>query len=118
MNKKRVDSWIPVAREALAVCGVLTADGTVGRACRGQMSVFGAMVLTGSLRAAVANFCDASNAGRPQLLSAIYYCLSGQKTDPQQVLEILCKQDSPALKEQFLDACIAVRLALGLYEVR
>lgn len=118
MNKKRVDSWIPIAREALVQCRVLDSDGTLGRHYRGLMSTFGAMVLTGSLRAAVANFCDQSNSGRPQVLAAIYYCISGRYVEPRKVLDIVCQQDSPALREQFIDASIALKLAMGVYPTR
>ncbi len=119
MNKKRVDGWIPLAREALETCGVVK-EGVIDRSAQGLLSSFGAMVLSGSLRAAVAYFCDRGRLGpdRPRLLSAIYYCISGHYVEPQQVLSTVCAQDSPALKEQFIDAAIALKLAMGVYEQR
>lgn len=119
MNKKRVNQWIPVARDALEICGVVR-DGAIDRGYQRLVATFGAMLLSGSLRATVAYFCDRGYGGadRTLTLAAIYYCITRRQVPAEQVLDEVCRQDSLALKEQFVDATIAVKLAMGVFPQR
>ena len=53
MNKKQVNDWILPAQKAIIECGIAE-NGKVDSAFRGQISSFGAAVVMGSLKSAVA----------------------------------------------------------------
>lgn len=118
MNKKHVDGWILTAKEAIEKSGI-SKDGKVEKGFRGKISSFGAAMVTGSFKSAVAFFVDKGDSGvdRPLLLVAIYYVIHGQIVTPQNVLEYVCANDNKEVREQFLDAAIAVKLALNFYEL-
>lgn len=119
MNKKRVDSWILPAKEALEITQIAV-DGTVDSSYRSQIASFGAAVVMGSLKAAVAFFGDNGGAEieREKILEAIYYCIYGQSKNSKEIIEFVCKNDSPELKEMFIDASIAVKLAINFFSLR
>lgn len=118
MNKKRVEGWILTAKEALEICKIAK-DGKIDKNFRGQISSFGAAVVMGSLKSAVAFFSEKGGAEveRSRLISAMYYCISGEKSAPKDVLEIVCNGDEKELKEQFIDASIALKLAMNFYNL-
>jgi len=76
MNKKRIDNWILIAKEALNEIGIAQ-DGTINKNFRGQISSFGAAVVMGSLKSAVAFFVEQGQAevDRSKLIQAMYYCI-------------------------------------------
>ena len=125
MNKRRIDRWIPYAKEAIEVTGI--AKGTVvDKTFRAQISSFGAAVVMGSLKASVAFFTDDGGASveRSKLLGAMDYVIrkgEGEEKPalkkPGQVLEDVCRDDSAQKKEQFIDAAIAIKLALNFFEL-
>jgi len=124
MNKKRVDSWILTARDALTKTGIAE-NGSMKKAFRGQISSFGAAVVMGSLKSAVAFFSVKGEAevDRQKLLLAMYYVINEgkvenfEKTEPRAVLEYVCSHDTKVTKELFVDASIALKLAMNFYHL-
>ena len=87
---------------------------------RGQISSFGAAVVLGSLKSAVAFFAYDGGASVPRskLLLAIYQVITGTKTDnPGVVFEYICKYDNRQTKEKFINASIAIKLALNFFDL-
>lgn len=128
MNKQRVNAWLPVAKEALKELKIADEKDEISRTFRGQISSFGAAVMMGSLPAAVAFFSvkGGSEVYRPKLIQAIYYIIikSAGETDksqlivePSAVFAWVCEQDSRMLREKFIDAAIALKLAMNLYHL-
>lgn len=134
MNKKRVNSLILIAKEALEEVEIVEKDRKINPTFRGQISSFGAAVVMGSLPAAVAFFSTKSNSttDRQKLIKAIYYCITvfeapdsqkeaakneAKRKTPRDVLEYVCKNESYELKEKIIDASIAIKLAMNFYDL-
>jgi CRISPR-associated protein Cmr5 len=127
MNKKRVDDWILKAKWAIEKAQIAK-DGKVKSGFRSQISSFGAAMVTGSFKSAVAFFVNDgdSKVARSKLLVAIYYVVVGKpdgdswqadNVNPNEVLSFVCKNDGKEVKEKFLDAAIAVKLALNFFDL-
>ena len=118
MNKQRVNDWIPSAAEALEVAGIAQ-NGKVDSKFRGQISSFGAAVTMGSLKSAAAFFAKQGGAAVPRerLLTAMYYVITGEEKKPNEVFLKICNHDDHYMREQFVDAAIALKLAMNLYEL-
>lgn len=119
MNKRRVNDWIAPAAEALEKAAIAV-DGKVDSKFRGQISSFGAAITMGSLKAAVAFFAKQGGAAVPRerLLSAMYYIISGGTVaTPENVFAYICDNDTAQVREQFVDAAIALKLAMNLYDM-
>ncbi len=118
MNKKRVDRYILRAKKALEECEIAK-DGQLEKAYRGQISTFGAAVIMGSLKAAVAFFSEkgGSDVDRPKLVEAMYYVIKEEKTSAKNVLDFVCSGNEKAQKEEFVDASIAIKLAMNFYDL-
>lgn len=118
MNKQRVNDWIAPAAEALKKTGIAQ-NGKVDPKFRGQISTFGAAVTMGSLKAAAAFFSQQGGAAVPRelLLKAMYYVITGNIAEPQAVFAYICEHDSIHTREQFVDAAIALKLAMNLYDM-
>lgn len=118
MNKKRVNDWLLKAKEALTQTGIAQ-NGKIDKTYRGQISSFGAAVIMGSLPAAVAFFSEqgGSSVERQKLIQAMYYCVSGTVKKEKDILEIVCKQNDKSMREQFIDASIALKLAMNFYDL-
>ena len=119
MNKKKVDAYIPKAYEALAECGIAK-NGEIAKTFRGQIASFGAAMTMGSFKAAVAFFAkDAgSDVERSKLLQAIHFVLTGEKKSPEAIAKKVLGMTDEELKqvrEQYIDASIAIKLAMNLY---
>ena len=119
MNKKRVDEYIPKAYKALAKCNIAK-DGKIERNFRGQISSLGAAITMGSFKAAVAFFSDdgGSDIERSKLISAIDFILNGNHREPKIILEELLSKNNDELKklqEEYINASIAIKLAMNLY---
>ena len=118
MNKKRVNDWLPKAKEVLTTMEIAK-KGEIDNAFRGQISSFGAAVIMGSLPAATAFYASQGESAveRQKLLQAMYYLISGEeKTDCAKILEYVCDHDSSELKELFADASIALKLAMNFFK--
>ena len=118
MNKRRVDAWLLKAREALEVSGVVE-NGVIERTYRTQIIGFGAAVMMSTLPSAVAFFSGNGQAStdRTRLLQAVYYCISGELVSEKEILRRVCENNSNSLREQFIDASIAVKLAMNFFEL-
>lgn len=117
MNKNRVNKLLPKAIEALKVVEIANEDGTINKTYRGQIASFGAAVVMGSLPAAVAFFADQGSAtvDRSKLLKAIHYCLTNEVEKPQKIFNSIKNDNSPKTKEDYVNAAIALKLAMNLY---
>jgi CRISPR-associated protein Cmr5 len=118
MNKKRVDKWILTAKDAIVKVGI-SKDGKVERSFRGQISSFGSAVILGSFKSAAAFFVKPGEASvhRELLLVAMYYIVNNEIKESDEVLDYICKNDSAELKEKFIDAAIALKLALNFFDL-
>lgn len=118
MNKKRVNEWIAPAAQALEEVKIVE-NGKIDSSFRGQIASFGAAVAMGSLKAATAFFTQQGSAKvrRELLLSAIFMVITGEHKEPKYVFKYVCEHDSKQLQEQFIDAAIALKLAMNLYDL-
>jgi len=118
MNKQRVNDWIAPAAEALAKSGIAR-NGKVDPRFRGQIASFGAAITMGSLKAAAAFFSQQGGAAVPRelLLKAMYYVIKGELAEPKAVFAYICEHDDIHTREQFVDAAIALKLAMNLYDM-
>ena len=81
---------------------------------------FGAAVVMGSLKSAVAFFADdgSANVKRSKLISAIYYIISqGKIAEPKIVFDYICQHDNRQTKDQFINASIAIKLAMNFFDI-
>lgn len=134
-NKNRTDSYIPDAIKALEACGIAK-DGKIDSSYRGQISSFGAAVTIGSFKQAVAFFAqDAKNGdskiNRSDLILAIDYVINPGKYTEEKITnkkdkinvikeDILKMKDPAALKaleNRYLDAAVALKVAMGVYDM-
>lgn len=126
MNKRRVDDWILKAKTALEVTEIAN-NGKVPGGFRGQISAFGAAMVMGSFRSAVAFYTENGDAAvkRQKLLQAVYYVicddkdlsLKDERMSPQNIFKYVCENDTKELKESFIDASIAVKLAMNFFDL-
>ena len=122
MDKSRVDELLPRAYKAVGTYKIYE-NGKVNKTYRGQISAFGAAVSMGSLLSAVA-FFSAEGGGdvdRPRLMMAIYELVTEKPLDPDDVnsKKALFKwvEEKPDIKEQIINAAIAIKLAINLYPI-
>ena len=116
MNKQRIDKWIPTAYDILKECKIAN-NNQINKGYRSQISAFGAAISMGSLMSAVAFFSKKgqSEVDRPKLMEAIVMLIFGKKE--KNLFEYIRIHNSEQTKEQVLDACIALKLAMNLYEL-
>ena len=136
MNKKRVEELMKPALMALNApeCGIQIKGkdgeftGQIPNGFRGQISSFGAAVTMGSFKAAVAFFSkdkDKSSASveRDQLIRAMYRISSvgdGEWKDVKTIAKEIFVLDPSAerrWKEEFINASIALKLAMNAFEL-
>lgn len=135
-NKNRIDSYIPAAIEALKTSGIAR-NGRVDGSYRGQISSFGAAVTIGSFKQAVAFFSqDAKNGDskitRSDLIIAINcilypdefsdkeYISKNKEKLLKKIKTDILEQDAKSLKtleNQYLDAAVAIKVAMGVYDM-
>lgn len=118
MNKQRVNDWVASAAVALERSGIAV-NGKVDPKFRGQISSFGAAITMGSLKATAAFFSKQGGAAVPRelLLKAMYYVIKGELAEPKEVFTYICGHDDIHTREQFVDAAIALKLAMNLYDM-
>lgn len=118
MNKKRVNEWLLIAKEALEKSEIVE-NGKINKTYRGQISSFGAAVVMGSLPAAVAFFSEqgGSIVERNKLVQAMYYCIFQEKKSEKEILDFVVKNDTIEMREKFTDAAIALKLAMNFFEL-
>ena len=128
MNKKSINDNIGIAYDALRECKI--AEGNkINKTFRGQISTFGAAVTMGSLLPAIAFFSDdgGSSVKRTKLLNAIYYVIKKSKNENVSANNLnvtdlfkyvrSCKENEDQCKEDVLNAAIALKLAMNMYEL-
>ncbi|MBR2024910.1 MAG: hypothetical protein IKA02_03785 [Clostridia bacterium] len=124
MNKKRVDAWLERAYDALIKSGIADKNLKINKTFRGQISSFGAAVVTGSFKSALAFFLEQGGASveRYKLISAMDYVINSEKTEvdnAKTVFENVCRSsDLKDMKAKFIDASIAIKLAMNLFELK
>ena len=125
MNKRVVNEEITSAYEALQVVGVAKA-GKIDKTFRGQISTFGAAVSMGSLHAAIAFFSNngGANVERSKLMQAILEVLKKRKPEMNRcqnlyeyAVQAKGRNEEEERKEEILNAAIALKLAMNLYEL-
>ncbi len=121
MNKQTVNRELQYAYNALSN-NRIAKNGVIDKTFRGQISTFGAAITTGSLPAAIAFFSDdgGSSTERKNLLKAILEVLKNDKLCPdncESLFEYSRKNENEA-KDNILNAAIALKLAMNLYELK
>ena len=128
MNKKMVDEYLPAAYDALNCEGVVESGGKIKNSYRAHISTFGVMISMGSVLSAAALFCEGnenSPASKERLLLAkcIYRIIKGKGCENQNnalfkyVREEVNKNKERAVKEKMINAAIALKLAMNLYQL-
>ena len=122
MNKKRVNEWILPAKEAIRANSICDENNKVDKIFRGQIATFGAAVVMGSLKSAIAFFAEQnkSSVDRPKLIKAMYQIIDKdhkQAETTQEIFQYVCDNYSYELVEKFTDASIALKLAFNFFEL-
>lgn len=121
MNKKVIDNEIEIAYNAIKKVKIANEKGQVQKTFRGQITSFGASIMMCTLLSAIAFFFDSekSSVDRKLLLQAIYDILKEQgKTEPdEEDLFEYAKAHGKEGKEEILNAAIALKLAMNLFEL-
>ena len=129
MNKRKVEQLLPKAIEALnhEPSKIKKTDGKdiyIEKGFRGQISSFGAAVTMGSFRAAVAFFGNngESDVERSELICIMYYMVKGEWLSAKEIVsKITSIRDNAELmqmKEDFINASVALKLALNAFDLR
>lgn len=123
MSKQRIDKLIPEAYQAIEKCN-LSNKGKVDKMLRSQISAFGAAVTMGSLLSAVAFFSKKGGAqsDRQLLMKAIHWLISPRENRESvtetSLLDMLVKAHNPNIyRESIIDAAIAIKLAMNLFDL-
>lgn len=121
MNKRKVDELIPQAYMVLKSVKIASSDDKVDKKWRGQISSFGASVATGSLLSAIAffNAQGGSDLDRKLLIDAIGKLIESK---PENLFKYVCtcinNHNERKVKEEVINAAIALKLAMNLYDLR
>lgn len=120
MGKKRIDSNISLAIEALKEFGIVE-NGKCDPKYRSQISAFGASVIMGSFKSAVAFYSKQGNADvdRSLLIKAIHYVANNRSiTDPETIFTNICDaQNISELQSAYLDASVSLKLAMNFFDM-
>lgn len=129
MSIQRVNDWIVFGKEALIALHIAK-NGEIVKTFRSQISSFGTAVSMGNLKSAVAFFSQQAGASveREKLICAIWYVLQRSegknqedidvsKLDADDIFDEVCANDSIQLKNAFLDASVAIKLAMNLFHL-
>ncbi len=121
MNKKRVDELIPKAVDVLENRGIANEKKEIVKTYRGQISTFGAAITNGSLISAVAFFSvkGESDVDRSALMKAVYDLIAGEGTEGTlfTYVQNAGKVGEAKVKEEIINATIALKLAMNLYKL-
>ena len=120
MNKAVINREVVYAYDALKNAGIAE-DNKIAKTWRGQISTFGAAVTMGSLIPAVAFFSSQGGADvkRQQLMDAILRILKQEKEDAANCATLFdyVKTQGDKCREDVLNAAIALKLAMNLYQL-
>ena len=129
MNKRKVEKLLPKVIKALDedIFNIKKSDDQgvfIEKGFRSQISSFGAAVTMGSFRAAVAFFSDngESDVDRSKLIQIMYYIVTGGiQKEPQDIAKkilSLTKTEEAQMKEDFINASVAIKLALNAFRLK
>ena len=128
MNKRKVEKLLPKAIETLDkdIFNIKDSDDQgafIEKGFRSQISSFGAAVTMGSFRAAVAFFAadGESDVERSKLICIMYYIITNEEKTAQEVAQkilSLSSADEAKMKEDFINASIAIKLALNAFRLK
>lgn len=124
MNKNIVDELIPNAYKVLKKVGIADKDNQIERGFTGQISTFGASIMSGSVLASVAFFSDdkGSAVSRSKILRGIEELLNLNYN--KGILEgtlffyirtQINEKNERKVKEELINCSIAMNLAMNLY---
>ena len=120
MSKQRIDGYIQEAIELLQVLQI-SQNGKIPKTFRGYISSFGAAITMGGLRSAIAFNSKQGGADleRQKLMEVIYRLIKNEnESDDKKLLNYVIEKDNDAeLKDEILDAAIAVKLAMNMYHL-
>ena len=128
MNKRKVEQLLPKAVKVLDDDKFKIKDSDdqgnfIEKGFRSQISSFGAAVTMGSFRAAVAFFANDGESGvkRSKLICIIYYIITGEDQvtaqDIAKKIASLSSDEEAKMKENFINASIALKLALNAFRL-
>lgn len=127
MNKRRVETLIPEAYQVLRDVEIVYKDkDQIEKGFAGQISTFGASMMTGSVLATIAFFSNknGANVDRPKILKGIELLItnSSRKQMPDNglfgyVQQEISKGNEKKVKEELIDCAVALKLAMNLYEL-
>ena len=129
MQNNRIDKLLPVAYNTLKNNDSIVKEGKIEKALRGQISSFGAAILTGSLSTAVAFYSSQGHAKTPRqaLPNVLFQILKEGKLllEEDQVSirneavkdlkDLVLVSKDPELQEKITDASIAIKLAMNFF---
>lgn len=127
MNKIAIDRNLPYAYKGI-IDSKISKDGKVNKSYRGQISILGAAITMGSIKSALCFFSEKANnnsdVDRSKLLDTIYYVLKNSEDTKEKYKDVEnlnayvvnADSDKDALKEDIINAAIAIKLAMNLFE--
>jgi CRISPR-associated protein Cmr5 len=115
VNKRKIDELIPKAYRVLGDTGIMGKNSDINSKWRGQIASFGASVAQGSLLSAVSFFSAQGSAevDRSKLMKAISELIGWDKS----LYVYVCETEARVAKEKILNAAIALKLAMNLYDL-
>lgn len=125
MNKAEVNEMLPKAYELLKKHNIVK-NNKINKSWYGQISVFGSAISTGSLLSAIAFFSDngSCSVDRQNLLRVIFDLIKDDfiiDNNPPKKLFDLARinmgENELMVKESIINATIATKLAMKLYEL-
>ena len=138
MNKKQVEIYLPLAIKALTdesrgACEIRTKvkekdsgeekwTNQIQKTYRGQISAFGAAIVMGSFKSAVAFFSEdgGGKVKRSELLRAMYWIVHQEWKKVDLIFREIAALAEPKLsqeKDAFINASLALKLAMNAFEL-
>lgn len=123
MAKNRINRYLSIAYDVVKNSELIKDDKLQGN-YKAQITSFGAAVSMGSLLSAIAFFSDkgSSDLKRQELMKLIYYIIRKDEGIEDKYDEIKkyalfeYAKDNGNVKQEVLDAAIAIKLTLNLFE--
>ncbi len=122
MDKNRVEELIPKAMESVEK--FIIKNNSVASEFKGYISTFGAGIVQNGLLSTLAFYENKSantNEDRSSLLKAIFYLIdkkSMEEFEESLLKYVLEKDDRDYIKEEIVNAAIAIKLALRTFPVK
>lgn len=120
MSKSRINRFLSIAYDVVKNSELIENDKLQGN-YKAQITSFGAAISMGSLLSAIAFFSDkgSSDLKRQELMKLIYYVIKNETVAYKDITNYdLFKyaRDNENVKQEVLDAAIAIKLTLNLFE--